>query len=80
MSVLKKLLGKRIKQLREREGLTQEALAAKTGFSPRQVQFLEHGIFWPRYKTIERLAKELNIEPEGLFDFTTIEKEQNPTD
>jgi transcriptional regulator with XRE-family HTH domain len=69
VSSLKKALGKRIKQLREGKGWTQEELAARTEFAPRQIQFLEHGRHWPRIKTIERLAKELNAEPEDLFDF-----------
>lgn len=64
------LLGKRIKELREKGGLTQEVLAATTGIDYKYIQKIE-GRNPPalRIDTIERIAKAFKISPSKLLDF-----------
>ncbi len=64
------LLGKRIKALRERKGLTQEELEEKTGVNTKYISAIERGQKNATIKTLEKIAKGLNIELYELFLFT----------
>ncbi len=66
----KALLGKRVKHLREKVGLTQEQLAATTGIDYKYIQRIE-GKTPPalRIDTIEKLAKAFKITCSKLLDF-----------
>lgn len=43
MYKIKKLLGAKIKSLRNKQGITQEYFAERIGISPRSVSFIENG-------------------------------------
>jgi len=62
-------LGKRIKYLREKAGLTQEKLAEKSGISLDYLGKIEVNINKPGIKTILKLANGLKIEPYLLLKF-----------
>lgn len=64
-----KLLGKRIKFLREQAHLTQEKLAEKCGISLDYLGKIEVNINKPGLKTILKLAEALSCEVKDLFDF-----------
>lgn len=64
-----KQLGKRIKQIRKVAKLTQERLAEKTGLSVEYISRLERGMSQPSFKTLEALAKSLNVNAKDFFDF-----------
>jgi len=66
------LFGKRLKQLREQRGLTQEKLAEYIGIQPRQINYLEHGKKWTKPETLEKLAHVLDVEIRELFDFRNL--------
>ena len=51
----------RLKDYREKSGLTQVQLAELSGVSARMVQNYEAGIHKPRYDVAEKLAKALHI-------------------
>lgn len=63
-------LASRIKELRTRKGLSQEALAEASGISHRTVQRIENGESKPTGDTLIRLAAALDIAPEELVDWT----------
>ena len=63
-------LASRIKELRTRKGLSQEALAEASGISHRTVQRIENGESKPTGDTLIRLAAALDIAPEELIDWT----------
>ncbi len=69
-SPLKTVVGKRIKEARQKIGLTQEELAEKAGVDYKYLQRME-GKAPPNLKleTIEKLAKALKISPAKLLDF-----------
>ena len=56
-----KEFGKRLKAWRERVGLTQEQLAAKSGLSADTCRRAEKGTFSPSLRTLTRLASGLGI-------------------
>lgn len=64
-----KNLGKNIKYLREKAGLTQEKLAEKSGISLDYLGKIEVNINKPGLKTLIKISKALNIHIKTLFDF-----------
>ena len=62
-------LGKRIKFLREKSGLTQEKLAEKSGISLDYLGKIEVCINKPGLKTILKLSNALKVEPYQIFKF-----------
>jgi transcriptional regulator with XRE-family HTH domain len=61
------VIAERLKRLREARGLTQGQLAKKArGVNPRTISRLENGECSPHRRTIERLAKALEVDPEVL--------------
>ncbi len=66
---LYKLLGKRIKFLREKQGLTQEKLAEKCGISLDYLGKIEVNINKPGLKTIIKISNALKIPIKSVFDF-----------
>ena len=65
----KKLLGKRIKELRKQAGLTQEKLAELIDIETTSLSGIESGRHFPSMPTVEKIAKNLNVEIKALFDF-----------
>ena len=66
--MIDKRIGKRIKQCRERLGLSQEAFAEKTGLTPNYISTVERGMSFPR---CEKLIVLLN----GLVEVIHSEEE-----
>jgi len=60
--------GKKIKELRNRKGLSQEELAEQAQLSLRTVQRIENDETDARGDTLKRLATALNITPEDLTE------------
>jgi len=54
-------IGMKIQRLREKRGLTQEALAKKTGLSRGYLARLESGRHDPSLSTLEKIAKALGV-------------------
>ncbi|MFR1671950.1 MAG: helix-turn-helix domain-containing protein [Candidatus Gastranaerophilaceae bacterium] len=69
MYQIKKLLGSKIKSIRNQQGITQEYFAEKIGISPRSVSFIENGKNYPAPETLAVICDVLNIEPYKLFLF-----------
>jgi transcriptional regulator with XRE-family HTH domain len=63
---VKKRVAMRIRSIRKRRGLSQEAVAALIDRSPDTVSNLERAVSIPTYETLDALAKGLNV---PLADF-----------
>ena len=63
-------LAQRVKELRNRKGISQELLAEDTGLSLRTIQRIENGETAPRGDTLTRLANSLSVTPDELIDWT----------
>lgn len=64
-----KLLGERIRALRNKNKLSQQDLAKKIQITPKYLQFIENGSRTPSLDTVYRIAEVLEIEVKDLFNF-----------
>jgi transcriptional regulator with XRE-family HTH domain len=69
MADLKVKFGKRLRELREERGLTQEQLAFKVGLSREYLSRIEGGRRNVSLNVIERLSEALNIPVHELLTF-----------
>lgn len=69
MSELKKLLGKRIREIRIAKNLTQEDLSELTDIGTSSISKIESGHFHPTDENLEKIAKALCVEPYKLYMF-----------
>jgi transcriptional regulator with XRE-family HTH domain len=60
--------GDRMRELRDREGVSQDALARSSGIHPTSIGRLERGGREPRLTTILKLADGLGVEPGELVN------------
>ena len=70
----KKFFGKRIKEIRLKNGLTQEQLAEMIEVGERNLSKIECGNVFVKAKTIAKLIEALKIEPKELFEFSQYQK------
>lgn len=78
---IKKLLGRRIKELRTRKGLTQEKLAEMIGVGERNLSKIECGNNFVTSETLSNILSALDVEPSELFNFKHLdEKEELKTE
>lgn len=64
-----KLFGKRIKELRKKNNLTQEQLAEKLGVFQKQVGNIETGTTFTTMVNLEKLADVFGLEIKDLFEY-----------
>ncbi|WP_162341037.1 helix-turn-helix domain-containing protein [Cyclobacterium salsum] len=67
------ILAKRVRELRNRRGLSQELLAENSGLGIRTIQRIENGETEPRGDTLRRLASALDSSPDEIIDWTITE-------
>lgn len=65
----KKLIGKRIQELRRNQGLSQEQIAEKADISPNYLSRIECGKENPTLDMLIKLAHALEVELWEMFDF-----------
>ncbi len=65
---LKKSLGQKIKNYRNRLNLTQEMFSEKIGVTQRQISLIELGKSFPSPKTLLNIVSILNCSLKDLFD------------
>lgn len=68
MNDIKKLLGKRVKELRKHQNITQEKLAELAGVDWRSISHIECGDTFPTQNLL-KVAKALKVTLPELFDF-----------
>jgi transcriptional regulator with XRE-family HTH domain len=61
-------IGSNLKRLRERRLLTQAQLGEAAGVNRDQVSRIERDEVEPRFSTIRKLARALDVEPTELID------------
>ena len=74
---IKKLLGKRIKELRKRKNLTQENAAEYIGIDTGSLSNIETGRYYPTAENLEKIAVLLDAAPEKLFAFEHLKAEKD---
>ena len=68
-----KQLGYRLKYLRRQKGFSQEKFAEAIGIATTSLSYIETGRGFMTLTTLERITKALNIEPYELFQFISVE-------
>ena len=66
---IKQLLGKRIKELRKRQKLTQEKLAEFIGIDTVSLCNIKNGKYYPTADNLEKILQGLKTSPQELFCF-----------
>ncbi len=69
MSSGNKLFGKRIKELREANGYTQEQLAEKVGLEYQTISRIETGYYFTSYENLLKLSAGLNVPIHEIFNY-----------
>lgn len=66
---IKRLLGKRIKELRLKKGMTQEKFAEFIGIGERNISKIECGANFVTSQTLGKILDVLEVDAKSLFDF-----------
>lgn len=66
---LKKSVGRRIKEIRKKKGLSQEKLAELVDIEQNTLSCIETGNNFCTAETLEKIINALEIDPTELFDF-----------
>lgn len=75
MMNIKKLLGKRIQELRKQRKMTQEQVAEIMNIETTSLSNIENGKYYPTAENLEKIVQILDICPQTLFQF---EQHQEP--
>lgn len=73
----KKLLGKRIKEIRKFKGLTQEQLSEMIDLETSSLSGIESGRFYPSLHVLEKIASALDVEFVEFFKFASVNVPEN---
>ncbi len=73
----KKLLGKRIKEIRKSKGLTQEQLSEMIDIETSSLSGIESGRFYPSLHVLEKIASVFEIELIEFFKFSSVNLPEN---
>ena len=68
MEQRKKLIGKKIKEIRKRENLTQELFSEKIGIEPSSLSNIENGKSFPSMVTVINITDKFNVSFNDFFD------------
>ena len=68
MEKQKRLIGKKIKEIRKKNQLTQELFAEKIGIEPSSLSNIENGKSFPSMVTVLNIVDKFNITFDEFFD------------
>lgn len=71
------LFGKRVRQLREQKGISQEQLGFDVGLHRTYIGQIERAEKNITLKNIEKIAKQLDVNISELMDFSKLEEDDN---
>ena len=77
MEEQKKLIGKKIKEIRKRSQLTQELFAEKIGIEPSSLSNIENGKSFPSMQTVLNITKKFKISYNDFFDNAHLKDEKS---
>ena len=74
---IKKLLGKRIKEIRKSKNLTQDKVAEMIDIETTSLSNIENGKYYPTADNLEKIIKVLDIKPYKLFQFEHLAQKED---
>ncbi len=66
---IKKLLGKRLQEIRKTRKLTQEQVAEFVEIETSSISNIENGKYYPSAENLDKILKVLNVTPSDIFTF-----------
>ncbi len=66
---IKKLLGKRIQNIRNSKKITQEKLSEEVNIDRKSLSCIETGKAYPEAENLDKIMKALNVTPSEIFTF-----------
>ena len=75
-----KQLGRRVQYLRKQKGFSQEKFAEAIGIATTSLSYIETGRGFMTLATLEKMSKALEIEPSEIFQFTSIDTNEEMFD
>ena len=72
MNNIKKLLGKRLQEIRKHKKMTQEQVAELVGMETPSISNIENGKYFPSAENLDRIIKALEIQPSEIFFFESL--------
>ena len=69
MNDIKVLLGKRIREIRKSQNLTQDSLAELVGVESPSISNIENGKYYPTNENLQKIADVLKVKPYELYMF-----------
>ncbi len=69
---IKKLLGKRLKEIRKYRKITQEQVAEFVGIETPSISNIENGKYFPTAENLDKILKILNVKPSDIFTFENL--------
>lgn len=73
----KKLLGKRIKEIRKHKGYTQEQLSEMIDIETSSLSGIESGRFFPSLHVLDKMSSVLEVDLIEFFKFSTVDIPQD---
>jgi len=73
---IKKLFGKKIKEIRQKKGFTQEQLAELIGVGERNLSKIECGNNFVTSETLANLVNTLEVDADELFNFKHLKEKE----
>jgi len=70
---MKKMFGKKLREIRMQKGITQEKVSELIGIKPENYSRIENGLSFPKPENILKISQVLNVEVAELFQFATVE-------
>ncbi len=70
---LKEMIGSRIKDIRNKKGITQEQLSESVGINPKYLSSIERGKENPTLNILLKLAQSLDVNLDEIFSSVQIE-------
>lgn len=67
VTAVSKKIGKNVRELRERKGITQEELALEAGLNRAYIGYIERGERNPSTETLVKIAKALKVSAKDLL-------------
>ena len=66
---IKKLLGKRLQEIRKSKKFTQEQMAELVGVETSSISNIENGKYYPSADNLDKILEALNVKPSDIFMF-----------
>lgn len=71
------LIGRKIKEIRKKNKLTQENFCEQIGIEPSSLSNIENGKSFPSMQTILKIMEKFNAKPQDFFNFEYLKDEES---